>query len=276
MDSCGLLHSLTHSLLLLTISGVALASTLHVSPEQMATCWEAFSMNKNVSELTDHTFQSYRTQLCKDSEVSLSTTTTSTAIQSRKIKRESSSVVTPPPPKRRQQQQQPNGTPPSSSVDSVAQTTLASPKRAAVVLPKYEQRVRVGEVMASYNPPVEGGLAPFEGLRKTGRCVVSSLDSSNVQKPYRYMFTTVEERSAALEKHLVQMGNNIIETYGISDGENGIAPLEQVNVPRQDKICCVGRVCNEVSQVYLVHTYSTTQGRALTHMSCFSPRSYYV
>lgn len=69
------------------------------------------------------------------------------------------------------------------------------------------------------------------------------------------MFTAVPDRAEALEKHLQNMGQKIIERYGISADNNGnetresgsIAPLEQVNVPRQEAVCVVGRICNEVS-----------------------------
>ena len=62
------------------------------------------------------------------------------------------------------------------------------------------------------------------------------------------MFTATEDRARALEAHLQRRGQQIVEKYGISDGENGIAPLEQVNIPRQEVVCCVGRICNEVSR----------------------------
>ena len=72
------------------------------------------------------------------------------------------------------------------------------------------------------------------------------------------MFTTMQERSAALESHLVDMSQNIIDKLypdkgdmGAAEDEkanqNDVSPLEQVNVPRQDMVCCVGRICNEVS-----------------------------
>jgi hypothetical protein len=205
----------------------------------MAECWEAFSMNKNVSELTDHTFQSYRLQLIKDADATIGITTTG-AILPRKVKREATNMVTPPAAKRQQQQNRSNNGP--SSVDSIGRSDVSSP-RTAVKLPSYNERSRVGVVAASFNP---SGLTPVTSTnRKYTPCVIQ-YDDNNVREPYRHMFTTMEERAGALDKHLCELGNNIVTQYGICDGENGIAPLEQVNVPRQDKICCVGRICNEV------------------------------
>ena len=206
----------------------------------MAECWEAFSLNKNVSELTDHTFQSYRLQLIKDSETS-NAVTKSSAVQSRGAKRQATNMVTPPTAKRQNNQQPTDG---ASSVDSIGRSDLTSPRR-AVKLPSYNDRSRVGDVVASFNP---AGLPPITPNTKNAQCVISQ-DNQNIRKPYRHMFTTMEERSKALEQHLVELGNEIINQYGIGDGENGIAPLEQVNVPRQDKVCCVGRICNEVCTV---------------------------
>lgn len=218
------------------ILGVALASTLNLKPEQMAECWEAFSLNKNVSQLTDHTFQSYRLQLIKDSDAATGLATSVGAVQSRSVKREPTNMVTPPTAKRQQQQK---GGP--SSVDSVGRADVSSPRR-VVKLPKYKERTRVGEIVASYNP---SGFDPIAASIKHGQCVVSA-DDQNIRKPYRHMFTAMEERASALDNHLVELGNEIVSQHGIGNGENGIAPLEQVNVPRQDKICCVGRICNEV------------------------------
>jgi hypothetical protein len=233
----------------------------------MAECWEAFSLNKKVSELNTHTFQSYRIQLVKDSEANVSSTTEASAVQSRSVKRvQATNMVTPPAAKRQQR----DGAASSSSVDSVARNDMTSPSRnKLVVLPKYDKRTRVGEVVASYHP--EGLPAMTNEPRKGGRFVFKEFDN-NIQKPYRHMFSTVEERAAALEKQLAEMGNEIVERYGISDGENGIAPLEQVNIPRQEKVCCVGRICNEVRRLSPLCSFcfflQATRSEILTHVVC--------
>jgi hypothetical protein len=208
----------------------------------MAECWEAFSLNKNVSELTDHTFQSYRLQLIKDSEATTDLTTSVGAVQSRNVKRQATNMVTPPAAKR---QQQPRVGP--SSVDSIGQTDVSSPRR-VIKLPKYDERNRIGEMVASFNP---AGFDRIAKSTKHGQCVITQ-DDQNVRKPYRHMFTAMEERASALDNHLVELTHQIVTQFGIGDGENGTAPLEQVNVPGQDKICCVGRICNEVCILFLL------------------------
>jgi hypothetical protein len=219
----------------------------------MAECWEAFSLNKNVSELSDHTFQSYRTQLMKDSELQVAPTTTTGAVQTRGVKRQSNTMkdglnmVTPPAKRAAASQASGQG---ASSVDSVA-TNIQSPKRGqtSLNLPKYSERTGVNKVVASCNPTNLPVVVTSESVKT--KCVISSNYETNVIEPYRHMFTTLEERAQALDAHLVQLGNEITKRYGISDGENDIAPLEAVNVPRQDKVCCIGRICNEVSIYFL-------------------------
>lgn len=213
----------------------------------MAECWEAFSLNKNVTELSDHIFQSYRTQLMKDSELQVSPTTAG-AVQTRGVKRQSNTMkdglnMVTPPAKRNAAASQASG---ASSIDSVA-TNIQSPKRGqtSLNLPKYSERTGVNKVVASCNPNNLPAVVTSESVKT--KCVISSNFETNVIEPYRHMFTTLEERAHALDHHLVQLGNEITKRYGISDGENDIAPLEAVNVPRQDKVCCIGRICNEVS-----------------------------
>lgn len=260
-------------------TGVALASTLQMTPEAMATCWEAFSLTKKVSELTSHTFEAYKTQVYKHSENAPPSVVTSSnssdhggAIQSRNVKRQAS-TVTPPSAKRQQQTPPKNskGAAGSSSVDSVALNTSESPSPAAASrpktpgppLPKYEERTKVGQVAASFNPKEWPAIAaPTTTGAGKQRCVIEAKDlfgnaattittSNNITEPYRHMFTAISERAQALEEHLQSMGQQIIDKYGISDGENGIAPLEQVNIPRQETVCCVGRICNEVRTMIL-------------------------
>ena len=222
----------------------------------MATCWEAFALTKNVSELTSHTFEAYKTQVYKHSEVIPPSITTSSdnggAVYSRNVKRQAS-TVTPPSAKRHQTPNKNKGTA-ASSVDSVALDSSDSPSptvtRSSATpeppMPKYEERTNVGTVAASFNPKEWPPITPSLSTSAKHRCVIQTQEFDNVTEPYRHMFTTISHRAQALEAQLQSMGQHIIDKYGISDGENGIAPLEQVNIPRQEAVCCVGRICNEV------------------------------
>lgn len=222
-----------------------MVSTLHIEPKQLAEYWEAFSLNQQVDELTEHTFQGYRTEVMKQSGQE-------GAVVSRSAlgKRQASTMVT--PPNKRVQGTSLNTTP-VSAVDKVASSrnrmspnkvTPHGPSPPTVNIISYGERKNAGQVLVTYNP---NDLEPVtqEDSSKP-RCIVSSDDfSTNVQTPYRHMFTTLEERAVALDDHLNEMGNAMVQRYEIGK-DDGIAALEAVGVPRQDKVCCIGRICNEV------------------------------
>ncbi|CAJ1956576.1 unnamed protein product [Cylindrotheca closterium] len=232
------------------IQCVALASTLNVQPEQMAECWEAFSLNKGVSELTDHTLQAYRLQLIKVSEASINPTIIPGAVQSRSTKRQASNMVTPPNTKR------PNHRQTAASTNNPAAKSASTSNK----LPKYESRTRVGEVVASFNLSHFDPIAPGN---KHASCTITP-SSDNILVPYRHMFTTLEDRASALEAKLNELGEQIIRQHGIGSGDNGIAPLVEINVPGHDKGCYIGRICNEAHQGKMNQTSVVIEGSSLS------------
>jgi DNA polymerase alpha subunit B len=54
------------------------------------------------------------------------------------------------------------------------------------------------------------------------------------------MFTPLDERAKALDRQLVELGDAMVKQYGLGQE----IPLEGVGVPRQEVICCIGRICN--------------------------------
>ena len=249
--------------------GVALASANHISATQMAETFAVFSLNKDVTELTSHTFESYRSQLMQ---------TCAGAIQTRHCKREKPSTSTPAMITPTSNKRGKTVTSTSSSVDAVARNDTTSPDRSSSQnqpikftsnIVKYDHRTDAGTVVTTYSPsnniictsktstPSNDNNGRHDHNR---RCIISTEEftAANVEKPYRYMFSTIQDRAAALESHLVDISQNIIDKlysrnsdkvgadiHG-DDVENKLSPLEQVNVPRQDTICCLGRICNEV------------------------------
>lgn len=212
----------------------------------MGTCWEAFSLTNNVSELTSHTFEGYKAQVYRHSESTSPSITNEGSVQFRNCKRQSSAhLVTPPAAKRNQAYTAAF----DSSVSMAGQANQSSP--GATSTPKYEERSKAGHVDVSFNPkrwPAFSVTSPAV----THRCVIDSKGiphSKNITEHYRHMFSTLSDRAQALENHLVYLGQQIIEKHGISNGENGFAPLEQIIAPRQDVVCCVGRICNEASEI---------------------------
>jgi hypothetical protein len=52
----------------------------------------------------------------------------------------------------------------------------------------------------------------------------------------------LDERAKALDRQLVELGDAMVKQYGLGQE----IPLEGVGVPRQEVICCIGRICNAV------------------------------
>lgn len=280
---------------IIIVLGVALASTLHLTPETMAEVWEAHSLNKqNLTELTIHQFEAYKNELVKasstaptpdmlpSSETASSSKPRGAAIVSRKREAPPATMVTPTSSAKRPKAPLPDAA--TSSVDRLAMegTTVPSPVRSSssakgiassvkitpVNLPKYEERTRVGHVVVSYPAGYDGANHNKAASKAGQKCIVTTNDGDaneaenggndnvtryNVSKSYRHMFTTLEDRAIALEKHLVRTKHAIVEDIENeaknrkkeSNDDDAAPSFEEVNVPRQHPSTFVGRICNE-------------------------------
>jgi hypothetical protein len=269
---------------------------LRLTPEKMAEVWEVYSLNqKNVTELTIHQFEAYRNLVLKFSQVTpategiINSTKGAAMVITNKRKRDVndnyiSNMVTPPTAKRHQSGPgevpsfQNKNMSSSSSIDQVAiqdgSPTIMKKSTVADTIPGsvYTERTNAGQVVLAY--PSNRTSTTDRRNTKTGtRCTISSshekIGRYNITKPYRHMFTTMEDRAVALEQLLVAQKEAIIENHGLSttaysnhnnnsnDSDDNLtgafAPLEEVNVARQEKVVCIGRICNEVRlQLYLI------------------------
>lgn len=188
-------------------------------------------MNKGMKELSDQSFQGFRNHVIKDFDISIDT-----AVQ---IRKRAPSMVTPPPPAKRSVSQTPASA--QSAVDTVTRRVPVSPEKPKVVLnmPKYNERKNAGKVLVKFNPE---NLPKLESSGDCKiKCEIKTEFETNVTKPYRFMFTPLEEKSKVLDEHLISFGEEIMEKF------NNEAEIEAVGVPRQEKVTCVGRICNEVS-----------------------------
>ena len=225
---------------------MALSSSIGITPTQLATTWEAFSLNKKVSELTDLSFQAYRNAVIKDYD---------TAVISRPGlgKRHGLPMVT---PEAKRFHNAPATDAQTSAVDAIAHNSrrvsfspnkmVVSEQLPVMQMPSYEERTGVGKVVVSYHPKK---VLPVEHIAASGkpRCLISLDFGTNVTQAYRHMFTTLEERARILDDHLASMGEDIVEFLG----SEGVAEVEAVGVPRQEQVTCVGRICNEVCDAFV-------------------------
>jgi hypothetical protein len=256
-------HTHGYSLTSCHSQGVGLASTCNISAAQLAEIWESHSLNKDISELNDITFKSFRASVLKDAPGA-----TDTAVVSRPALSKRSGVPMVTPPAKRMQSGELKT--PVSAVDAVARVSI-SPNMSnapSISSPAYNERTGVGKVVFSFNPR---SLPKSDSTASTKhRCEIIAAFPTNVSKPFRHMFTPLEEKARALDEHLVTMGEEIVTRYAIGQDE-GIADLEAVGVPRQDKVCCLGRICNEVSlgqSICWKHSLVlSSMGHYLTNMS---------
>ena len=150
---------------------------------------------------------------------------------------------------------------------------------------KYGERIGSGKIVASHRPPLVDDALPEEDSKRpnrNSRCVVSVPERwPNVTDPYRHMFTTTREKAAALDERLTDMGEIMTEAHDIGRAENeeeesgavkreegdddddrkSDAPLAAVGMPGQGRVCCIGRVCNEVSVIILFLVFFTSPPR---------------
>jgi len=162
------------------------------------------------------------------------------------------------------------------SLSPAPPVSLAAANTAARPLPKYEEREGAGQVAVTFDPHQVGKGASVSSLPSTQPlCTVSYDFPTNVKASYRHMFTTLAERAHALDQQLLKTSRVLMQRYGLvaaavdqkygdeqeenaldsasNSSANGIAPLEAVGIPRQEPICCIGRICNAV-RVPIRHT----------------------
>ena len=112
----------------------------------------------------------------------------------------------------------------------------------------YHDRLNRGEHVLKFNEQL-GERGPFEscatasvlGARCKLRC--DGGDHENVSQRYRFMFTTLEERARALDRHLLKLQEQMCQVVGITEDD-----LQPVGVPSQDMVWVCGRICCEAAE----------------------------
>jgi hypothetical protein len=268
----------SHLLIIFSLSGIGLASLLDITADQLADSWTVHSLNRNVKSLDVHAFDAFRMDVIREYRDNIEETNAS-AVVTRFTGSDGGSGV------KRQQTSIPNVTPPAKKFNNSAskgheqKIALTSSDNArsrvsmipAVPPPKrmdddkhlqssktnvYSTRTDPGKSVVSFNPTDVSKQSGGQTNPNGPKCNISSVEfSTNVNKSYRHMFTTIDERSKALDKQLQFVGECMIERYNLgvldqtteSDANDDVAGIEEVGVPRQEKLCCIGRICNSVS-----------------------------
>jgi hypothetical protein len=258
------------------ILGVALASSVGITADQLTDSWTVHSLNRSVKSLDVHAFEAFRTDVLREYRDNIDGVTNTSAVVTRFMDDNSGT--------KRQQTTLPNVTPPAKKVNNASKgqekkgilssidncsgiamsPSLPPPKHIkdenATKSDKYGTRTDSGKIISSFTPS-NLTRATRQKNQLGPKCTLSSVEfNTNVRESYRHMFTTIDERSAALEKHLQYVGDYMIDRYNlgtlecrsendISVTNDDIAGIEEVGVPRQEKVCCIGRICNSVSLI---------------------------
>lgn len=219
----------------LPYEGAALVSTVEVTPNQLADCWAAFSLNKNVQSLDATSFDSFRSHIIKEYN-SRSGFPLDGAVMTRDRKRQPNAIasVTPPSKKAVAVNNDTKGS--SASRTNFDRRVSVSPPE--TTRPKFSERKDSGKVLDSFNPKnlqIKSSSWP----KSSPRCKISYSEFDvNQNTTYRHYFTTIDDRSKALNDQLEEMKDIMVEHYDLE--------LEAVGVARPSKICCVGRINNAV------------------------------
>lgn len=242
-----------------------MSATFQLPPAQVAECWDAVSMTHNLKTLDGHAWTTLRSALMKltDDGVAPPSVSSSGVVQIRR------KVVVSSPPSSSSTKQAvvtpSGGVKTETNVGSTSSSTsvrdnsggqrrislgprpppsslsLESVRKKA----KYEERQGVGTVVASYAPETTTSATTTTTPSSAPRCVVEwRSDAANVTRPYRHLFTTPPETARALEGRLRRLTTLFRENHGFGTGD--LADWEAVGVPRQDAVCCTGRVCSSV------------------------------
>lgn len=213
---------------------------LRLTPKQVATCWEAYSLKKNASSLNEQSFEGFRDLLVKESNCADIPMSDSSSPRG---------AVLPP-----RTAPLPHVTPPAKRLHTAGEGSL---RRVASLSPgppvelqpsdKYENRTGAGQVVSTFASQKLVSATEVRPLSRPKCSISYDHFESNQTKAYRCMFTTTEQRANALNRQLEATGSLIVEKYQLGKTAD-VAPLEGVGIPRADEVCCMGRICNAAHQ----------------------------
>lgn len=144
----------------------------------------------------------------------------------------------------------PSSAPSSQAIDNNTPSSTTKSLETSfsqVVGVSYGKRSNSGQVVQSHNVNlgmrgdfVDSDLRPI-GMRCRITCNTDDFD--NVQQRYRFMFTTLEERAKALDRHLLHLQSEMCTLNNIDE-----ATLQPVGVPSQDMVWVCGRIFCEAAE----------------------------
>ena len=135
-----------------------------------------------------------------------------------------------------------------------------------VVGVSYSKRTNAGQVVQSLNAslPNRGTFTSSSAKPLGMRCKVTANhdDFENVDSRYRYMFTTLEERSRAMEKHLLIVQKDMCAMLGIDESlVQSLASTSQELAWYCGRICCDAEGKLNAASLLLEGSYRDSNGK---------------
>ena len=125
----------------------------------------------------------------------------------------------------------------------------------------FANRQNAGEFVVGYNNDKlskRGEFVPSDrkplGMRTTITTdIIDEFD--NLQGPYRYMYTSLEERARVTNKHFIRIQSALCQLQGLSEDD-----LHPVGIPSQSDVWVCGRICSEAGASKLTETSIVLEG----------------
>ena len=234
---------------------------MHIEASQLAESWEVYSLNKNIHTLDEHSFVTFRQSLMKDLEHNVKTDPHDDYNSNNMEKSSILSVSGMTKRSREDVPMTPNKKSASASTQIMEEGKDDKPQRRVSMSPgsgggfsgasgldiavtpvkdlTYEQRKGAGTHAFTFNPGNRSAIVPSDEISSLEPCTnIRLYGNHNVETPYRYMFTTLEQRAKALDDHLLKLQNAFFDNEGMDN-------YEAIGVPKQETVSVIGRVCNE-------------------------------
>ncbi len=202
------------------------------TPESLVLDWETYSVNHQVTALTSSSFPGFDHEMSKskiESKMKVGAVVSRNRV-AYSDEEDTHGFVTPSPKKRTRMDEKQH----SREGRDSREVELHS-----VVGPSYSHRQGSGAVVATFSNLTLANTSPLS------EPTISKVDSSafsswNISSDFRYGYTSLKERAAALDYQLCKLSSQIVL--------NRLPPeaiVEPVGVPQQQPVYCIGRVCNE-------------------------------
>jgi hypothetical protein len=248
---------------------------LHVGATQLAECWEAVSLTRNLADLNAHSMQALRASLVREADtLPDASSSSSSAIQITRTNATASPEAA---------SSRPHFVTPAAKASGVAASLVAASstmKRGAASMAlggggrrismspkpphqwqphaasasgrkkaKYDERAASGSTVATYEaphlPPTSSSSSSTRQTRP--KCSIATAAFSDhttlpLAAPYRHMFTTLDQQAAALEGQLTDFSQTLVKSLEPQE----MAAVEAVGIPRQEPVTCLGRICSSV------------------------------